>query len=216
MKVGIGVITAGIREINSAIYAYKAPNSHVIVHTDTQRLGPAHARNAVMYFLFEVLHCDHVFLFDDDCYPIMAGWEQYFLDNHAVSGLHFFGLPESFKGRLLAQSGELTWWDGIVGCFSSQTRECFERVGYFDTEFRDYGYEDSERHMRLRRAGLCGYSGMPSLLRAPSYIFSEDVYARDPTPNLTREEKQAAINRNRDRFVRECQSTRIYVPYAND
>lgn len=215
MRVGIGVITAGVRQINQNLLKYSSLECASYFYLDVHRRGPAHARNECLHELFERQQCDHVFLFDDDCYPLMVGWERYFLEQHHASGLQFFGLPEAFKGRVVAFAGEILWWDGVIGCFSSQTRECFKQIGYFDTEFQGYGYEDSERHARLRRSGLCGHSGMPSPLRSTSYIFSEDVYARNPTPNLSFEEKQAAIARNRDRFMRECQSTRIYVPYAN-
>ncbi len=213
MRVGMGVITTGVRALNDGLGEYRDPNTIFRVYLDSERKGPAHARNQCLRHLFEEKECDHVFLFDDDCYPIMPGWERYFLDQHAAHRLEFLGLPEIFKSRPTAFAGEVIWWDGVVGCFSSQTRKCFERVGYFDPSFRGYGYEDSERHARLRRSGLCNGPGLPSLLRAPSYIFSEDVYARNPTPNLTFDEKQAAIARNRDRFIQECQSTRIHVAY---
>lgn len=213
MRVGVGVITAGVRALNPALRQFLAPDSILHVHLDQHRKGPAHARNECLHHLLEFERCDHVFMFDDDCYPVMAGWEKYFLEHHAAHRIEFLGLPEAFKSRPVAFDGELVWWDGIVGCFSSQTRQCLETVGYFDPAFQGYGYEDSERHARLRRSGLCGNLGMPSLLRAPSYIFSEDVYARDPTPNLTLAEKQAGIARNRDRFVMECHSTRIHVAY---
>jgi hypothetical protein len=216
VKVGIGVITAGVRTLNPALFQHSRGGfeaAHLVVFEDVNMRGPAFSRNECLRALFVEEACDHVFMFDDDCYPLMAGWENYFLESHAAYKLEFLGLPEAFKSRPTAFDGEVVWWDGVVGCFSSQTRKCFETVGYFDPAFKGYGYEDSERHARLRRSGLCNGPGMPSLLRAPSYIFSEDVYARNPTPNLTVAEKQAGIARNRDRFIQECNSTRIHVAY---
>jgi hypothetical protein len=157
--------------------------------------------------------CDYLFLFDDDCYPIMVGWERYFIDQHLASGLHFFGIPEVFKSKPLALHQEIVRWDSIVGCFSFQTRKLMEVVGYYNVAYQRYGYEDAARNRRCIRSGLCGdQDSFPSPIRSSAYIHSEDVYGSVIVQNMTREEKAACIAQNEAEFHKELRSARIYYP----
>lgn len=159
--------------------------------------------------------CDYMFLFDDDCYPIMNGWAEYFIHWSEVMSIDFFGLPEAFKSKPMAIHREVIYWSNIIGCFNFQTRAFMEKVGYYGSDFKGYGYEDSARNNRAMRSGLVGNNKgfFPSLLRAPSYIFSEDVYGRNPTPNLTPEEKQAGIARNLQVCLDSNNSPQLYYPF---
>ena len=212
-RIGVGRITVGKRVLHSlrlpagAIYAE---------YRDEAMRGPAYARNQVLKQLMDA-GCDFIFLFDDDCYPIMDGWAEYFVDNSKRYSLHFLGLPEAFKSKLVRHAfGEVVYWESIIGCFNFQTRRFMETVGYYSEEFVGYGYEDSSRNQRamraLRGAGNSG-TAFPSLLRAPSYIFSEDVYARNPTPNMTVAEKAEGIARNLPVITRQNASPQLYYGY---
>lgn len=215
MKIGMGVITMGVRPLNPNVADLKAPDTLLHVHVDSERRGVAHARNTCLRHLVDE-GCEAIFLFDDDCYPLMAGWETYFVEQSVRTGLPFFGLPEAFKSRPLSLRDEVVRWDSIIGCFSFQTAAVLDRVGGYNDAYVRYGYEDAGRNNRVLRSGLCGdpNSGFPSLLRAPSYIYSEDVYARNPTPNLSVEDKAAFIEINRPTFIREVESANLYYPYG--
>lgn len=211
----MGVITMGVRELNPNVERLKAPGTVLYVHTDTERRGPAHGRNACLRYLRDQ-GCEAIFLFDDDCYPIMPGWEDYFVRASAQSGIPFFGLPEAFKSRPLSLQGEVVRWDSIVGCFSFQITSLLDAVGGFNEGYVRYGFEDAGRNNRIQRSGLCGdsSSGFPSLLRATSYIYSEDVYARNPTPNLSMSEKMKFIEINRPTFLREVEGANLFYSYG--
>lgn len=217
MKIGIGVTTMGIRPIKDASYKSGCrPDTDdvYLVHTDHGRLGPAAAKNETMRKLYD-MGCTHMFLFDDDCYPVMGGWAQYVTENAAHHGLQYVGLPEAFKSRpaSLQLQGELLFWDGMLGCFLFQTREMMDTVGYYNRNYVRYGFEDSGRNDRMRRAMGYASGNHPSLLRLPSYIHSEDVFGEDPEPNLSREEKEKFIAVNRPEWTREVTSDQLYYPY---
>lgn len=209
-RIGIGRITCRNRRLRDLRMPMNAIYREFF---DEERRGPAYARNWCLKQLMDA-DCDFIFLFDDDCYPIMDGWAEYFIEHSRLSNVDFFGLPESFKSTLhhLGEP-EVVYWSNIIGCFNFQTRRFMNRVGYYNPAFKGYGYEDSARNNRAMRSGLCGDNWgntFPSLLRAPSYIFSEDVYARNPTPNMTDAEKAEHILRNRPICLRENASPQIY------
>lgn len=215
MKIGLGMVTCGVREIPPQLYAHTSPDTLIHIHVDTDRRGPAHARNACLRALCDA-RCDYIFLFDDDCYPVMAGWERYFVDVHlSRPTLHFFGLPEIFKSQLAGTEGEIAFWRTIVGCFSFQTRHFLRVVGGYDAGYTGYGYEDVGRNQRALRSGLLGDTGTyPSPLRASAYIHSQDVFGEHPTPNLSDAEKAEGIALNHVALLAENASPSIFRPFA--
>lgn len=207
MKIGIGVITCGVRPLHSLLEPVGAITA---TFTDLGRRGPAYSRNEVLHQLY-LEGCDYFFLFDDDCYPVMPGWAEYFIAQSQEHGLDALGLPEIFKSKLLASKGEINFWDSAVGCFSFQTRAMIERVGYYNEAYIRYGYEDSGRNDRVRRA--LGSEGHPSPIRASAYIHSQDVFGECPKPNMTPEAKDAAIMANRATWLAELSSPQLHYPY---
>jgi len=207
MRIGLGVITCGLRPLHDLL---APPGAVQVTFTDMGRRGVAYSRNEVLRQLWAE-GCDYFFLFDDDCYPVMPGWAEYFIAQHHESGLDFLGLPEIFKSKLLSTTGEIQLWDSAVGCFSFQTRTLMERVGYYNEAYRTYGYEDTGRNDRVRRVLALG--GFPSPVRASAYIHSQDVFGEHPTPNLSTEAKTACIAANRGAWLAELGSSQLYYPH---
>lgn len=215
MKIGIGVITMGKRELHPYLIGPDLPGHErgTFVVTDEHGAGVAPTRNACLRTMLAA-GCEHFFLFDDDCWPVMAGWESYFLGAHRASGADFLGLPEAFKSRPLGWDGETLYWNSIVGCFSSQTRHAIDVLGGYNETYKRYGYEDAGRNHRAYKAGIAGdfEGGWASPLRSTSYIHSADVYDEHPVPNLTVVEKTRLIEANRAEWIREMGSEQICYP----
>jgi hypothetical protein len=86
-----------------------------------------------------------------------------------------------------------------------------DRIGYYNEAYIRYGYEDSGRNDRARRA--LGCAGYPSPIRASAYIHSQDVFGECPKPNMTPEAKEAAIMANRSIWLAELASPRLLYAY---
>ena len=61
-NIGIGVVTCGIRELH--------PIKDSVVFTDTDRRGSAYSKNELINKFYEEGK-EYIFLFDDDCYPVL-------------------------------------------------------------------------------------------------------------------------------------------------
>lgn len=211
MKIGVGVITMGVR----ALKDYKThPDTYFYVHVDKERKGVSHARNACLKHLIDE-GCDYMFVYDDDCHPTIGGWEKYFVDQHKTSGLHFFILPEAFKDNLLSIEGEIGRWSGGLCQFAFYTKELIEKVGFYNEAYDRYGYEDAGYMHRVWHSGINPKaSGHPSPFRVLAYIHSEDVYGENPESNISLEDKQLYIKKNYPIYQEEINSGKIYYPFS--
>lgn len=212
MNVGVGVITAGVREIIPKLQANtKYP---IEVYLDEHRKGPAHARNQLLKSMM-TRGMEYMFIFDDDCYPTMGGWEDYFIDFAVRQNVHFMGIPHVFADEPVCEASA-SYWPGVLGCFTFQTRKFMEEVGYYNTSYDVYGFEDSGRNNRAWRAGLTGdrvgYFSLPH--KAGYYIHSEDLYHESPEPNISAEDKARYISKNHPIYIAEITSPQLYYPYV--
>lgn len=209
MKIGVGVITMGLREINPKLFEKTA--HEIFVYTDTERLGPGHARNQVLAH-FDGF--DHVFIFDDDCYPTRCGWEDYFIQEAQRYGIHYMALPDIFGGELAGHNEEITYWFSALGCFLYQDKEAMQTIGGYNLAYNRYGYEDAARSHRAMKAGLTGHDeawGFP--IRGFGFIHSEDVFGENPTPNIQTSEKLAYIAQNQPIYQKEIEGKDLFYPY---
>lgn len=211
MKIGVGVITMGVRALKS----YRTqPDTYFHVHVDTDKKGVSHARNTCLKHLYDE-GCDYMFVFDDDCYPVMDGWEKYFVKQAQKHDMQFFILPEAFKDPLLNIRGEVGFWGGGLCQFALYSRRCIEEVGYYNTAYDRYGYEDAGYMHRVWNSGINGplTDGHPSPIRVLAYIHSEDVYGENPQSNISQEDKQKYIEQNYPIYQAEIKSGKIYYSY---
>lgn len=205
MKIGVGVITTGERPLKLQRVALWAD---LQVVTDVDRRGPSWGRNEC---LKRLQGCDHIFLMDDDCYPVMPGWEAYLIEQFVKHGVDYSVLPEAFKTPLLGTHGEMGYWAGGIGAFCYQSAKALDVVGGYNEAYDRYGFEDAGRLNRAQRAGLTGPNAPVSCpIRALAYIHSEDVFAENPTPTVSRAEKQRLIDKNRPLYDEELAGPLYY------
>lgn len=212
-RFGVGVITVGRRPIRD----YLLPDDCTfVVVTDTERRGVAWARNQVLQ---QLDHCEHIFLFDDDCWPVMRGWAEYWAGQCEAAGVRYSALPEAFKTDIEYRApgfrwppGEMIAWDGGIGAAIYQHRSALDVIGGYNEILRGYGFEDAGRANRAQRAGLTGPTRNACPLRCLAYIHSADVMGENPTPSYTVEEKEAHIAANRDAYLAELAGP-VFVPY---
>jgi hypothetical protein len=211
-RFGVGVITVGRRPIRD----YLLPDDCTfVVVTDTERRGVAWARNQVLQ---QLDHCEHIFLFDDDCWPVMRGWAEYWSAQCAPARVYHSALPEAFKSTPRTINGlprgarEMIAWDGGIGAAIYQHRSALDVIGGYNEALHGYGFEDAGRADRAYRAGLTGPTRNACPLRCLAYIHSADVMGENPTPSYTVEEKEAHIAANRDAYLAELAGP-VFMPY---
>ena len=126
-----------------------------------ERAGIPRAKNKCLELAYE-WGAEHIFLADDDVYPIAHDWHLPYV-NSGVNHLCFTfttgfnGTPSWGAGRI---EGNLTIHDLGCGCLMYFTRNCIETVGGFDTAFGLGKYEHVDLSRRIHNAGLTPYKFM--------------------------------------------------------
>ena len=143
-KIGIGITTHNRYDVFSKTLAEikrLAPAGAEIVVVDdasdkpvpeatyrfARNVGIAAAKNKC----FELLEgCDHIFLFDDDTYPVIEGWHQPYVASHEPHLMYIFQdfatgtkLNDTIK---IYQDSEITAWSHARGCMLY-----FKRIRWF-------------------------------------------------------------------------------------
>lgn len=211
MKIGIGVITVGLRPIGN----YRlGTDSELYIFHDKDRKGPAYARNQCLRYFYDK-GFDYIFLFDDDCRPVMDNWEKYFIDQANEAGVNYMAVPEyfktGFKGML---TDEMALWDGTCGCFTYQTRYCLDTIGGYNNDYFGYGLEDAGRSKRALRAGMTEHPDHFSFpIRGLAYIYSEDIFGVTAIQNLTMEEKLSYVHKNQGTYNKEINGEKLFYDF---
>lgn len=211
-KVGVGVITTGIRTLKD----YKLEEGvDFFVYTDTDKNGPAYARNRVLEHFDGY---DYVFLFDDDCYPTRSGYIEYFINFSEDYGVNFMALPEPFGNPYESFVDEMLLWKNSLGCFTFQTKLALETVGGYNEAYVKYGYEDSYRnHLMTNKTNMSGFSEYNVFpLKGLMYIHSEDVFHENPAPNVSQEDKDFWVAINFHVYNHDLSTGQIFWPYKKE
>lgn len=104
---------------------------------------------------------NHIFLFDDDIYPVIDGWEKAYIE----SGINHlsYSFDEHYHGVNQRQSKIINGFKVSSipnGCMMYFTRHCIETIGGFDERFGLGCYEHTDLTRRIHNAGLTPYKNM--------------------------------------------------------
>lgn len=108
--------------------------------------GIAGAKNACIAALIDA-GCDHLFLFDDDCWPISDGWWKPYIES-PESHLMMLWEYEFFRTDVLVAHSR------PKGCMLYAERRVIERIGGMDLAFGRWGCEHMQWSDRIFNAGL--------------------------------------------------------------
>lgn len=214
-KVGIGVITCQNRDIHPNILNLISGPTTYHIYTDHDRRGVPYARNECLKTLYDA-GCDYIFLFDDDAYPIDPDWQSKLIDLHMISDLGLFSYPTS-QDKPFFPGEHISFHQWNFGPFMSITRKMMDAIGYFNSEYVQYGFEDIAYICRARRSGLNGPgTADPTPTAIFDLIYAEDVLGGSTgEANTSKEDKDKGIETNRPIFEREVNGSQIYYPYVN-
>lgn len=211
MKIGIGVTTFHRPEclelFLSQLQKFPPACEHTL-HVAHNIPNIAMAKNECLHALKD---CDYIFLFDDDCFPISSGWDLPFIKSgygHLLYMNDRYGPTQHLD--------DVTRYRDCSGCFMFITKPVFEKVGYFNAAYGQYGFEHmgySHRIMRLLKdwAFLC-------LNNTHKFIYSLDlqgtiIYKVHHNPSLTAGETITSKMQNSPVYVEEINNEKIYYDY---
>lgn len=124
-----------------------------------QNVGIARAKNACLERLD---HCDHIFLFDDDAYPLCEDWWRPYIES---SEPHLMRIFPDLAGRRklnditkLYENDEHVAWSGPRGMMLYiDARKVLPVVGGMDPVYGLWGYEHGDWSNRIHHAGLTSW-----------------------------------------------------------
>lgn len=173
-KIGIGITTRNRNKIiTQALDQHRAhlPTGAVLVVVDDasakpvdgadyrfdQQAGVATAKNKAIELLMDA-GVEHLFLFDDDCWPIVDNWWKPYVESPEPHLMYIFGdlkKPPLLKDiRKLPADDQHSAWSGPRGCMLYANRVVVETVGGMDPIFNPWGYEHGDWSNRIHHAGL--------------------------------------------------------------
>lgn len=174
MRIGVGITTTSSRSNHEQYWRGLAlslcEGMDVVFVKDVK--GVAKAKNEC---LKQLQHCDHIFLFDDDTFPIQHGWADFFINHSERTGNnHFSYLHPYLHIYKVKTNNGIGIYNNAAGCMMYFTRDAVEKVGAYNEQFGPYGYEHAEYSLRMFKSSLCEYMNIcPD--GADDYIYSMDL-----------------------------------------
>lgn len=198
-SIGIGVTTYERPQVFELfmrqLSKYMPANARLYVAKDIPNVSQA--KNECLKALQD---CDHIFLFDDDCFPIAENWTYYFIKSNLSHTLY---MKSQHNAQLITD--DYTVFNDCSGVFMYLTKEVVTKVGYFG-DYGRYGFEHAGYSHRIHKAGLTPYKYI-CLNDTHKYIHSLDLDGPfegvESKPTLTPQEAIKCINENRNIFLNE-------------
>jgi hypothetical protein len=208
MKIGIAITTTPNRASTHAeqmleIAKFTPKSVLIFVHNDKDGIGIARSKNNCLKALYEA-GCDHLFLLDDDVWPVKKGWLDFFVKsglNHACPTFTTFNNGGATGHSLLKTVDGVDYFSRACGMVLYYTRACISRVGGFDVSYGRYGYEHTGFSVRIRNAGLTK-SAFLSPVGSMEYFRSLD-YERGVESSVTSDDKWRSQKYNKPIFDQE-------------
>lgn len=162
------------------------------------RLGIPGAKNKCLELAMD-WGADHIFLFDDDCWPTSTNWYKPYILNKEPHLFYIF----TNKGNQTKAFGEIgrdekagtVWYNHTRGCMLYFERRVIEAVGGFDTVFGDGGYEHTELSDRIHSAGFTSHP-YQDVIGSSNLIHSADEF-NEVESTFTQKDRQQFIIKNR-------------------
>ena len=163
--------------------------------------GIAWAKNKCLELLMDA-KVDHLFLFDDDCYPVEDNWWEEYTNSGESHLAHLFIPSWDKETRIVVpyRKGEVWAASSGTGCLLYYTRECIEKVGGMRTVFGKRSFEHIEHSQRIHNFGLTRF---PFQGLNTCKIFSEDEAIsldKESSAKLQSIEDRQLYRRNRDLY----------------
>lgn len=233
-KIGIGITTHNRREVFSKTFSnigaylpdgWKEKFKLVVVDDASEipilnvdyrfetNVGIAVAKNKC----FELLDdCEHIFLFDDDVYPIVEKWWELYInagEKHLMYIFKDFATPRKLNDTIvLHESGNLVAYSHARGVMCYFHHDCLDTVGGMDPIFGRWGFEHPDLSNRIYNAGLTSYRYM-DVKDSNKLFYCADEHETVKS-TVWDAERLKYIDRNKAIYNTRLNS-KIFVPYKS-
>ncbi|APD17236.1 glycosyltransferase [Mycobacterium phage Lukilu] len=195
-------------------HPFKAPGQ---TYRFEQNVGVARVKNKCIELLM-ASEVDHVFLFDDDTWPVEKDWWRQYTES-GYEHLSWNWLPcwDDYRDLWpLADDHGITSWNTSNGCLLYYTRKALETAGGMRVQFGRWGFEHLEHSYRIHRFGL---TPEPFLsLTDQRGICATDEHREDEAGSLstlTGAERREWYARNRDFYRYWVEQEPRFVPWGS-
>lgn len=146
--------------------------------------------------------CDHIFLSDDDIYPLQTDWWKPYVHGSPQHACYIFGREK------LWQEPAYIAYDLPRGCLLYFTKHCLEIAGGYDERFATYSYEHAELSRRIFNMGLtpAPYIDVPNS-KGLFYSHDEELTTRSSLPanerykHIKQNKKYFELTKNSNKFI---------------
>lgn len=187
-------------------WALHMPDILVVTH-DVDGQGVAATKNRGITALMDA-GCTHLFLADDDTWPITPEWATPYTTDPEPHLMHCWG-----RSRLLTDDGHHTTWSHPRGVMLYTERHVIDRVGGMRTEFGRWGGEHVEWSRRIHNTGLTT-SRYTDLTAARTGIWHCEDYTRATASTVNAEERETLAPLRHELYKRYREST-DFVEYRS-
>lgn len=168
---------------------------HLIRHETS--LGIVASKNASLSVLMDV-GCEHLFLWDDDAWPIADNWHLPYIESPephlAYQFLDLAGRNKLNDMAVLYRDDKHIAYTGQRGVMLYYHRSAIEKVGGFDQVYGRGMYEHSDLALRINNAGLTTWA-YADVVGSEKLIHSLDEHEAVER-SVPRPDRQALVERN--------------------
>ncbi len=154
----------------------EASSFPITLRKPSNRLGISNAKNAC---LAPLRNHDHIFLFDDDIWPIKKGWEEYWITSNKQNNIGHSMWIVPFNNPMFTVTKEnesIRYFKNCLGSLLYFSKDCINSIGGYDTRAQNvYGFEHAQMSQRANRAGFTGEFPYVSPRFCDEYIYSIDI-----------------------------------------
>ncbi|EFM20576.1 glycosyltransferase family 2 protein [Pantoea sp. aB] len=159
--------------------------------------GIVAAKNASLEALIDA-GCEHLFLWDDDAWPVAGGWEQQYIESpepHLAYQFQDFATGQKLNDiAVLYRDVQHVAYTGQRGVMLYYHRSAIEKVGGFDPIYQRGMYEHSDLALRIHNAGLTSWA-FADVVGSEKLIYSLDEH-QAVERSVSKPDREAQVKRN--------------------
>lgn len=231
-SIGIGITTHNrnpmVRDTLAKIRQHTPANAKIVVVDDASQMpvkikdtvvyrfndnvGIARAKNKCLELLSD---CDHIFLFDDDTYPIADDWYKPYVESPEHHLMYLFenwanGKPVG-DDAIVYKDSEHQAHSHARGCMMYIDGVALATVGGMDVRYGMAMNEHLDWSMRIHNAGLTTFRYM-DVADSEQLIYSMDQHQEVQTSIQNRQQN----NEGNKHLLKDSETSSTYMPYGKD